>query len=161
MSSEIHSVEALFKLAGDTADLMVASSSKSAIPSQSLHNQLDIPDRSFATRKDVALRRTECSKSRQSNPVELQAMTSASSEIPPSHLSALPVKKKRGRPPKVRPPQVIEPATELAAVEPAESVPEAVFAHRSQLPPKRIHFTSSQNPVPEVTTDKTVGGTRR
>jgi hypothetical protein len=162
MSSEIHSVEALFKLAGDTADLMVASS-KSAIPPQSLHNQLDIPDRSFATRKDVALRRTECSKSRQSNPVELQAKTSASSAISPSHLSELPVKKKRGRPPKVRPPQVIEPATELTAVEPkpAVSAPEAVFAHRSQLPPKRIHFTSSQNPVPEATTDKTAGGTRR
>ena len=160
MSSEIHSVEALFKLAGDTADLMV-SSSKSAILPQSLHNQLDIPDRGVATRRDIAVRRTEGSKPRQIDP-EPQAITTASSAIPPPNVSELPVKKKRGRPPKVRPPQGIEPASELTAVEPAVSVPEVVFAHRSQLPgpPRRIHFTSSQNPAPEAAADK-AGGSRR
>ena len=161
MSSEIHSVEALFKLAGDTADLMV-SSSKSAILPQSLHNQLDIPDRVIATRRDIAVRRIEGSKPRQMDP-EPQAITTASSAIPPSHLSELPVKKKRGRPPKVRPPQGIEPASEFTAVEPAVSAPEVVFAHRSQLPPKRIHFTSSsssQNAAPEAAADK-AGGIRR
>jgi hypothetical protein len=160
MSSKIHSVEALFKLAGDTADLMV-SSSKSAILPQSLHNQLDIPDRVIATRRDIAVHRTEGSKPRQMDP-EPQAITTASSAIPPSHLSELPVKKKRGRPPKVRPPQGIEPASESTAVEPAVSAPEVVFAHRSQLPPKRIHFTSSssQNAAPEAAADK-AGGIRR
>jgi hypothetical protein len=132
------SVEALFKLAGDTADLMVASPlpSRTGQVLQSLHNQLDIPEHAAV-------------RSAQS--------TSAA-------LNQLPIKKKRGRPPKVRPQENPEPicaASPVAAlVSSASKAPEVEIAHRSQHgnPPKRINLIHHH--VPESSSDKNSGARR-
>ena len=133
---------ALFKLAGDTADLMVAQSS------QNLHNQLDIPDRRIA-------RSSESLESRHA----VTGNPSAATALPTSHLTETPVKKKRGRPPKVRPQEVLQLSAETSpASAPAKSVPEVVFAHRSEIPTKRINFIA--NPSSEATAEKNASARR-
>jgi hypothetical protein len=175
---------ALFKLAGDTADLMVAQSSRFDNASQNLHNQLDIPDRRIARSSESlpALRgykqnsRTHhhgsADQQRDSSPpgqdssddIESRhAVTqnpSATTALPTSHLAETPVKKKRGRPPKVRPQEVQQSAAETspAAAKPAQSVPEVVFAHRSEIPTKRINFIANHGS--EAIAEKTASARR-
>ncbi len=175
---------ALFKLAGDTADLMVAQSSRFGNASQNLHNQLDIPDRRIARSSESlpALRGYKQNSVRthhhgsadqqhdstppgqdSSDAVESRhAVTgnpSAATALPTSHLTETPVKKKRGRPPKVRPQEVLQLSAETSpASAPAKSVPEVVFAHRSEIPTKRINFIA--NPSSEATAEKNASARR-
>jgi hypothetical protein len=171
---------ALFKLAGDTADLMVSQSSHTGIASQNLHSQLDIPERGSARSIEAAPALRSHDKNRiriissvgqpQDSPAEqhstdpsrkaVTAESSSTTAMSPSHLSEPPVKKKRGRPPKVRPQE----RTQLAAASqpaaaPALPIPEVVFAHRSQLPSKRID--AIPNPALEAISDKASGTARR
>jgi len=181
MASSEQSVEALFKLAGDTADLLVASSksSKMANVSESLHNQLDIPAKANAPAAVSApiARRTETPRvkifsavaatesygkgGQVSTDLDVKLHSSAGKS---SGLPAIPIKKKRGRPPKIRtqeglvhstmPPDVA-PAPPVASAPPAPEVAQAQKSHRS---PRHM------NPIPvpalEVPAEKIASGRR-
>ncbi len=172
---------ALFKLAGDTADLMVAQSSHTGNFPQNLHNQLDIPERDIArmSESEPNLRRYEKNGVRllssadqrfdrhggqgSTDSVEIhKASTKASAAavaVPTSHPPEAPVKKKRGRPPKIRPQEGIPPAGASQAAAPAPSALEVAFAHRSQLPQKRINFIP--NSAHEGSAENKLSCTRR
>jgi hypothetical protein len=169
------SVEALFKLAGDTADLMLTSPQTARIAqvSQSLHNQLDIPERVGTHIAQVAPNlhspeKSSAQKISSAAPIPAylgqsstdQAIAAQSSSATTASFSEIPIKKKRGRPPKVRPQEKIEPIKVSTAVTLATPAPEVVIAHRSQhgLPTKRINLIHSTQP--ETVTDKS-SGTRR
>jgi hypothetical protein len=160
------SVEALFKLAGDTADLMLASPQPTRIAqvSQSLHNQLDIPERAGTHSAQPVPASLSLEKSRASLSSNVgqsstdPSIAAQSSSARAVSLSETPVKKKRGRPPKVRHQENPEPTKPSVTL--ASTVPEVVIAHRSQhgLPTKRVNLILTMQP--EATTDKT-SGTRR
>ncbi len=179
------SVEALFKLASDTADLLVASSKSSQIASapESLHNQLDIPAKGSArvpASNSIASRSEKPRVKIVSTVATVQSHNSggqASADLDESctgpkldtfasgdssGLAGMAIKKKRGRPPKIRTQVglVHSTVTPVApAVAPVPPVPEVAHAHRSQRAPKYVNPIPV--PVPEAPAEKMAISARR